>query len=341
MHTKTISEAEALSICVRPEDHFFDRKAAEIKGAKIQKIAVAFANADGGEFCVGVADDKDEPDVPKRWKGARSIEDFNSLIQSLVDVKPSLPMDIMFLKSPLSDGYVMYVQVDKSQYVHQTSDSKVYERNGAQSLPIADANKITALSHAKGTTSFEDVAVESAFPEDVVDSEEIRRFLSEYSSSTDPLDLALNKGLLDRKSFKPKVAGLILFANDPTSVMPKKCSVRIARYETKEDDPERDHLAFVESVEGPLYQLIHKTIARVKEIMSSIKVWTTDGPTSMDYPPETLWEIVVNALIHRDYSVSDDVQIQIFDNRIEVVSPGRLPAFVTTANILDTRFGML
>lgn len=58
----------------------------------------------------------------------------------------------------------------------------------------------------------------------------------------------------------------------------------------------------------------------------------------MAYPPETLWEIIVNALIHRDYSVSDDVQVQIFDNRIEVISPGRLPAFVNKDNILDVRY---
>ena len=147
----------------------------------------------------------------------------------------------------------------------------------------------------------------------------------DYSPSTDPLELALNKNLIDRKSFKPKVAGILLFANDPSSLMPKKCAVRIARYETKDDDPERDHLGAVESVEGPLYPLIHAAVTRVTEMMSSIKVWTTDGPKAMAYPPETVWEIVVNALIHRDYSVSDDVQILIFDNRIEVVSPGRLP----------------
>ena len=66
-------------------------------------------------------------------------------------------------------------------------------------------------------------------------------------------------------------------------------------------------------------------MARVTEIMSSINVWTTDGPKAMAYPPETLWEVVVNAIIHRDYSMSDDVQVLIFDNRIEVLSPVDCP----------------
>jgi ATP-dependent DNA helicase RecG len=247
-------------------------------------------------------------------------------------------MELSFLKAESKSSYVLRIQIEKSQSVHKTSDGSVYERKSAQCLPVTDPARITALSFAKGAQSYEDFSVDGAVAEDIVDSPKLREFLADYSPATDPLDLALNKNLVDRKSFKPKVAGLLLFATDPGSLMPKKCSVRIVRYETKEDDPERDHLGPIEAVEGSLYQLIHATVKRVTEIMSSIKVWTTDGPKAMAYPPETVWEIVVNALIHRDYSMSDDVQILIFDNRIEVLSPGRLPAFVTKENILDVRY---
>jgi len=72
--------------------------------------------------------------------------------------------------------------------------------------------------------------------------------------------------------------------------------------------------------------------------MSEISIWTVDGLKKVSYPPEAIWEIVVNAIIHRDYSVADDVHIRIFDNRIEVQSPGRLPGFVTVENILDVRY---
>jgi len=338
METKLISAADALHLSIRQEDHLFDRKAAAIKGANLQKIVVAFANADGGEVYVGIADEKDESAPEKRWVGAKSIEDYNQHVQSLTDVQPALPMDVAFVKAEGVGGYVLRIQVEKSQAVHKTADGKVYERKGAQSLPVSDPARITELSFAKGAVSFEDCSIDGAMAEDVVESPRLREFLAEYSPSSDPLELALNKNLIDRKTFKPKVAGVLLFATDPSSLMPKKCSVRIVRYETKEDDPERDHLGPIEAVEGPLYQLIHKTVERVTAITSSINVWTTDGPKAMEYPPETLWEIVANAVIHRDYSMSDDVQILIFDNRIEVQSPGRLPGFVTRENILDVRY---
>ncbi|HEY0296581.1 MAG TPA: RNA-binding domain-containing protein [Bordetella sp.] len=338
MQVREISIADALSLSKQPEGHFYDRKAAQVKGVKLQKIVCAFANADGGDVYVGIADDKDEADPTKRWVGSPTMEEFNQLIQSLMEMRPSPPMTMEFLKSTLSSNYVLHIQVDKSQSVHQTTDGTVYERKGAQSLPIKEAERITALGFAKGASSYEDMQVDSADAEDVVDADEIKVFLNEYSPKTDPLDLSINKGLIDRRTFKPKACGLLLFANDPSGVVPKKCSVKIVRYETKEDDPERDHLAFTETVEGPLFPLIKKSVARVTEIMSSISVWTTEGAKSMEYPPETLWEIVVNAVIHRDYSVSDDVQILIFDNRIEILSPGRLPGFVSRDNILDVRY---
>jgi ATP-dependent DNA helicase RecG len=53
------------------------------------------------------------------------------------------------------------------------------------------------------------------------------------------------------------------------------------------------------------------------------------------YPDETLHEIITNAVLHRDYSIAADTQIRIYDNRVEVQSPGRLPGHITTKNILD------
>ncbi|WP_249129529.1 ATP-binding protein [Bradyrhizobium sp. AUGA SZCCT0283] len=72
--------------------------------------------------------------------------------------------------------------------------------------------------------------------------------------------------------------------------------------------------------------------------MSGIEVWTTAGLKKLEYPPEAIWETIVNAVVHRDYSISDDIQILIFDNRIEILSPGKLPGYVNVENILSARF---
>jgi len=73
-------------------------------------------------------------------------------------------------------------------------------------------------------------------------------------------------------------------------------------------------------------------------MIESVRVNTPDGLESVKYPITALHEIITNAVLHRDYSVADDIHIRIFDNRVEVASPGTLPAHITPENILHERF---
>jgi len=336
--TRNLSFEEALELCTRQEDHFFDRKAFEIAPAKIERIAVAFANADGGEFVVGICDEKAEPDPAKRWAGRPSIEDFNGHIQALSLIQPTLPAKWSILTGDQMSGFVLFVQVDCSNSVHHTSSGDVYVRVSAQVLPVSEPERIMELSYAKGATSFEDQVVKNARIEDIVDGKPIRDFLSEVSPKTDPIEFSVNQHLVEPTTWEPKVAGVLLFAPSPSVLMPRQCAVKIARYETREEEPERDHLKLTETVEGPLYDQITEAVAHVASMMSSIQIWTVEGLGNVSYPPEAIWEIVTNAVIHRDYSISDNILINVYDNRIEVISPGRLPGYVTPQNILEARF---
>lgn len=338
MRVVKISVEDALAICARDESHFFDRKALAVSGRKLQKIAVAFANSDGGEVVVGVLDASDEPDPEKRWKGAADIEVFNGLLQAIFEVSPTLDVTFDALIAEGREGYVLRILVEKGSQVHQTAGEQVFVRYGPQSLKVTDPERLAELSFSKGATSFEDTKIESLPPEEIMESHLLRDFLDGYSPKTDPLDFLVNAHLLEHKTWNPTCAGVLLFYKSPSAAMPRKCSVKITRYETKEEDPERDHLGEQRTVEGPLYCLIHKSATVITEMMSSISIWTPKGTKRVDYPPETIWEILANAIIHRDYSISDDVQVMVFDNRIEVISPGKLPGYVNVDNILDARY---
>ena len=333
-----ISPEDALVVCSRDESHFFDRKAIGVSGQQVQKAAVAFANSDGGELVVGVRDSADEKEAENRWQGADDLEDFNGLLQALFEVSPTLDITYEALLAEAHPGYVLRVLIEKGSQVHETAASKVYVRYGAQSLLVQDPGRLAELSFSKGATSFEDTPIDTLPPEELVESELLGTFLDGYSPKTDPLDFLVNAHLLEHRSWNPTCAAVLLFYTMPSSAMPRKCSVRITRYETREDDPERDHLGDQRTVEGPLYDLIHDTSDTISELMSAISIWTPEGLKTVDYPPETIWEILANAIIHRDYSISDDVQVMIFDNRIEILSPGKLPGYVNVDNILDARY---
>lgn len=338
MLTRVIDNEEAIALIESEEGHFFDKKSARLSGEKFQKILVALANADGGDVLLGIEDDKVDPDPLKRWIGLSTMEEYNALLQSLHSVKPQIPASMEFLACKDLPGYALRIQIEKSTQLHQTAADKVFVRKGAQSLPLTDPEALVALKFAKGMASFEDVVVPTVPAEIVVESAEMKSFLSgNPRKDLDGLALAVNENLLDLKTWDPKVSGIVLFSQNPSVYSPKRAGVRITRYETREDDPEREHLGPSIPLEGPAYPLIHKTIDTITEMMSNMSIWTVNGLQKLTYPPEAIWEVVVNAVIHRDYSLSDDIQIHIYDNRIEVRSPGKLPGFVTVDNILDVR----
>ncbi|MFV8323006.1 ATP-binding protein [Flavobacterium sp. LS2R12] len=337
MKERLITQQEIIEIANRDESHFYDNKAFEIKGDKIQKIAVAFANADGGEFIIGIKDKKEEITPINRWQGILDIESFNFVFQNLIELSPTIPHDYEFLKDDKGQ-FALRITIEKSEAVHKTASNLVYIRKSAQSLPLKDPAQIQALSYAKGESSYEDTIVNSAIAEDIFQSNEISKFLKDFSPQSDAIDFTVNQNLVDRKTYDPRTVGLLLFSDNPVPLLPKRCGIKINRYETSEVVPERIHLKDQFSIEGCLNEQIKEASKVITETMESVQVMGTNGLEKVKYPPETIWEILVNAVIHRDYSISDDIQVLIFNNRIEIKSPGKLPGYVTLDNILDARF---
>ena len=118
------------------------------------------------------------------------------------------------------------------------------------------------------------------------------------------------------------------------TILSKRSSIKIFRYKTS-GEADRDTLdKDPETIEGCAYNQIYDAVKKVKNIIESIKILNSKF-MDINYPDETLHEIITNAVLHRDYSISTDIQIRIFDNRIEVESHGKLPGHVTIDNILE------
>lgn len=279
-----ILESDAEVLCSRRESDLFDRKAAAIDGKKIEKIAVAFANADGGEFVIGIADDKDEAVPLKRWSGRKTSEEYNSALQCLFNLNPAVSFRYEFYECANLTGVILRVYIDRSQNVCKTWDGKVYQRLGAQSLPVTDPEKITALSFAKGAASYEDTLITNLKAEEIVDSVQIAQFCDDLTPQQEPLAYCVNEGLIDRAAFTPNCAGVLLFADKPQPIFPRRCGIKIIFYDTRQETPERDHLKKNITIEGALYKQIHDAVAAVTEIMSGINIMTTEGLKTVQYP---------------------------------------------------------
>lgn len=321
---------------VLEESHFLDVKSTMVSPAKLTKSLSAFANADGGELFIGVEENKDRTE--KVWRGFARQEEANGHIQAIEEVFPlSDGISYEFLRHPnLRKGLVLHVTVQKAREVRYASDRKPYVRRNAANQPVATPEALERLRRNKGLTSFETETV-SVTHEVVSNSEVIIEFMLAVVPIAEPLPW-LKKQIMVVEG-KPTVGAALLFADEPQAVLPKRSAIKVYRYRTTAEQGTRETLEFDPiTIEGCLYKQIRDAVQKTRDLIQGVKVVGERGLESISYPPETLHEIITNSVLHRDYSVLDDIHIRIFDNRVEIESPGRLPGHITEANILQERF---
>jgi ATP-dependent DNA helicase RecG len=135
------------------------------------------------------------------------------------------------------------------------------------------------------------------------------------------------------------VGATLLFSDEPQVALPKQSGVKVYRYATADDAGTRATLqGQPQTIELNLYGQIREAVSATVKLIEGIQVMGPTGLEQVRYPEVALHEIITNAVLHRDYSIADDIHVRVFDNRIEVDSPGRLPAHITPENVLRERF---
>ncbi|HHK8819901.1 TPA: RNA-binding domain-containing protein [Escherichia coli] len=333
-----ISAQEIKALLNTAEDHFNDFKSKQIAPNKLQETFVAFANADGGNIYIGI---EDAASGRERISGFNETEEANAIISTLLEnTNPAVEnVEVEYLRTP-SNGLILHVDIPKSPKVHYTASGDCFIRANAQKLKIK-GERITQLSYSKGAEPYEKKAVDIVEVEDILESEYYSDYLRRIGTTQSPRVFLKKQRLLTKKDgeFVPNVGCVLLFDEEPQGCLDTRCAVKVYRLRTTEAEYKREQLQEDPvTIEGPLEVVILNTIAKVKEYVDGASFKDGENLVKLSYPAEALKEILVNAVIHRDYSQKDDVHVKVYDNRIEVQSPGRLPGYMTINNLYEERF---
>ncbi len=230
----------------------------------------------------------------------------------------------------------------EAEHSHNSSLRKK-DRSGPQQL----IQEPGVVDHALAT--FEAQPAPSASLEDI-DWGLVREYLAAHPAATAadvpalPVpalarELAQRTGCLTRGEqgdpAQPTYAALLMFGRAPQQFIPSS-EITLVRYAGRQMSDQ-----FVrEEVRGTLPEQIRRAEAFLVSNMRHghrLSAWRREEQT--EYPLEAVREAVVNAVAHRDYSVKGEgIRVLMFDDRLEVYSPGRLPGHVTLDNIVDERF---
>jgi len=338
MEVRTIEQDEINSLLSLNEDHFNDVKSKRINPAKLQETFVAFANSDGGDLYVGV---EDKSVSGERVVGFSEQEEANAIVSILLEETTPAVENVMveFLEIG-KKGLVLHFGIPKSPKVHYTAAGDCYIRINASKRKIK-GERITQLGYSKGAEPYERKALDNVDIEDISESELLENYMNRVGTHLEAEAFLRKQRLLTKKDRErvPNVGAVLLFDDEPQATLETRCAVKVYRLRTTEAEYKREQLEEMPiTINGHVESVIDQTIAQVAKYIDGASFEDGGKLIKLSYPSEALKEILVNAVIHRDYSLNDDIHVRIFDNRVEVQSPGKLPGYMNLDNLYDERF---
>lgn len=312
-----------------PEDQWFDRKSSRVSARDLADAAIAMANAEGGLLVVGIHGGRIE------GVEAAGTAAENAWRQATLDFAVP-PLRSSLERLPCVDDagrphHLLVLSVEASTQVHANAKDEVILRVGDENRRL-NFEQRRELLYEKGQASFEVNPVRGVVAADL--SALLLRDYAEAVGHPDPLRLLSARGLVTRGG-EVTIAGLLLFGEHPQQHFPE-AFVRVLRYRGRERGAgSRQHLIDDRRFEGPIPHLLDEAWAVIAELVPTRRALSADGKFApIGIIPRDAWlEGLVNAVIHRAYSVvGDHVRVEVFDDRIEIESPGRFPGLVDVSD---------
>jgi ATP-dependent DNA helicase RecG len=311
---------------------------------KLLEAICAFANTEGGVLALGVADEKQGKGAARLFGIQENPEALDELTRK-VRTQYHPPIEtIRFLRLPCtlrdgSSGAVVLVQVPQSDKVHSIVDDGTWTRLTASNREMTAA-EIAELSYRRGVRSAESEPVPIAL--DLLATDVWKRFVAARGLKSGVMaDQLYRIGLADKSGgdILPRRAAVLLFAEEPGNLLAahgSRADIRLLIYDgnAAQAGPTPNLRKPPKTIRGPLIDQIDAAVRLVlEELAQGLTLSRSGFKARHAYPDRVVKEAIVNAVIHRDYRLNRDIFIRIFDNRIEVESPGAFPGTITETNI--------
>lgn len=357
-----LTKTDLLAIIAAGENSAVEFKRDDLRPEQLAKELVAFGNFEGGQVLLGVEDDGTISGL--RYGEGRDTARIEEWIMTVcrAHVQPGMVPFFQIIRDVVPDRDVAIIQLNRAvQVLHVLHHQRrtYYVRTGTVSAEM-HSDELARLFQQRGQTRADVQPVGGTSLADL-DLSRLHDYFDRVRlqdapppvASAEWTQLLLNTELMVelRDALAPtgtpvcSVAGLLLFGRNPNRFLPQAGITAFAYsgLEKEYTTPQR--------LRGPLVGLFRTGLGGQVELLEPgvidrallfIKQHGSDPETAESgirtehwhYPPEAVREAVVNAVAHRDYLLgATDIEVALYANRLEVISPGRLPNGITPARM--------
>lgn len=295
---------------------------------EIGETISAFSNSNDGSVIIGVSDNRKILGVDI---GNNSLEELANYIKRNTD--PQIFPCINTID--IDERDIIKVEIKENPEKPVFFKNHAYKRVGTTNLRIS-SSEIRKLAKESGAKNYWDERISEEGNLDFIDREKLRWFLEESRKQRGlnlPVDSPIKESLMKLKLLKNGEltnAALLLFYKESFFLQSEVKCIRFSG-----NEPVKPYIDF-QTIEGTVFDLIDRAMDFVlRNIGKSIRLvpGKVQREEKYQYPSDAIREAVVNAIAHRDYESPSKVQVRIFDNRLEVWNPGKLPDEITIEDL--------
>jgi ATP-dependent DNA helicase RecG len=302
--------------------------------ADIGEALVSFSNADGGAVLIGVEDDGTITGIPHK---EAEIQTMLHAINSHVYKDQQLPLNNAS-KLVLEDKIILYFSVNKgTTMIYQLPDGRCVRRKDRSTIP-ASIDQIQFERQEIKAREYDSQFVDGAIVTDL-DLRLLQGIADQYIKGLSIERYLQQIGLAEyaQNGLRLKKAALLLFATDIDRWHPRS-QVRILKVKgNKLEAGEKYNVISDDIVKGNIFELILKSWEHLRSYLAYKTEFGTNSKFEQKYifPEDAVREVVLNAIAHRDYSIANAIEIYIFNDRMEIKSPGALLSTLTIKNLYE------
>ncbi len=297
-------------------------------GEGVIETATAFANTHGGKILLGIANDGS---IVGTSFGDEALRDYVNRIANATE--PSIYPDAYKVSDPTGDVIVLSIPEFPLKPVSMRGRS--FRRSGTNTRRMS-TSEISSMHMQSCGLSMDTLSVVNKTVDDLDLSAVIRYMRTatakkrrSFTEDGDPVQV-LKKLNLITSNDEISRAAILLFGKEPQTPM-SQARIHAGRLR------EKVHIMDNRIIEGTIIDQIEETLEFIQKHIN-VEFRITGKPQRdeiWDYPLPALREAITNAICHRDYSDTADIQIKVFDDSLQIWSPGFLPFNMTVEDLLD------
>lgn len=324
------------------ENLYFERKRAKVSMQDLTNEIASFSNANGGVIAVGITDDGQIEGFNNY--GINKLNDFQKIVTNYLSPTPNYKAELIEIKNNKNekDNILLFHIEPALNFIVRNNKDEVYLRQGDSSIKL-NTEQVRSLEYEKRERNFESEVLNMSSTDDI-DLEVMEIYKDKIGAINLSNEQVLKaRGFLveDNRKLCFTKAGMLLFGKNPSVYIPS-ARVRVLKFEgTNFQVGTEMNIVKDRTFDKCLYKILEEARDFINSQLREFTHLNQKGifETVPEYPEFAWYEGLVNAVTHRDYSNTGEyITVKLFDDRLEILSPGKLSGFITLENMKTERY---